>query len=203
MSVNFKRPLLSRRSIIAAAPGLAVSAAWGNRARAQSTDSGLPDAADGWGQATTAAAPPLAFSDVDGNKLTLKAYHGHILVVNLWATWCGPCTDELPTFAALEPRIKSLGGLVLPISIDLTGAEVVRPFYARAKITNLPILLDPQGHNLDVLNADGVPITLIIDRQGKLAARVDGAADWNTPRVLAFLHELAQGHNGAGGAMPV
>lgn len=148
------------------------------------------------------AAPPLTFTDAKGHKLTLNSYRGHILVVNLWATWCGPCTDELPTFVALAPQIKRFGGLILPISIDLEGINAVRPFYARANIHNLPILLDPEGHNLDVLNTDGIPVTLIIDPHGKLAARVDGAANWNTPRVLDFLRSLAQGHSGAGSVMP-
>jgi thiol-disulfide isomerase/thioredoxin len=166
-------------------------------------DSDLPDAADGWSPTTPGIAPPLTFTDAKGQPLTLKAYHGHVLVVNLWATWCGPCEDELPSFAALAQRLKPFGGLVLPISIDTDGAAAVRPFYERSQIANLPVLLDPQGHNLDVLNTDGVPVTLIISPAGKLAARVDGAANWNTPRVFAFLQALAQDGKAKDGFMPV
>jgi len=80
---------------------------------------------------------------------------------------------------------------VLPISIDTNGAKAVQPFYALHGITNLPVLLDPDGDNLDVLNSDGVPITLVIDPGGRLVARLEGAANWNTPRVRAFLQSLA------------
>ncbi len=133
----------------------------------------------------------MKFTNAKGQPLTLGAYKGHILVVNLWATWCGPCVDELPTLAALAGEIHAFGGLVLPISIDTNGAKAVQPFYALHGITNLPVLLDPNGDNLDILSTDGVPITLVVNPEGRLVARLEGAADWNTPRVRAFLQSLA------------
>ena len=184
--------LHSRRSIIAAATGLAASALAGNRARAQTDDSGLPDAADGFAPMQPVDPPALKFTDAKGRKLSLADYAGHVVVVNLWATWCGPCVDEIPSLAALAGQIRPFGGLVLPISIDANGAQAVRPFYALHMITNLPILLDPDGDNLDVLNTDGVPDTIVINPAGKLVARVDGAANWDTPRVQAFLRSLSQ-----------
>jgi thiol-disulfide isomerase/thioredoxin len=184
-----KSHLHSRRSIIAAATGLAVSALAGNRAVALSDD--LPDAADGFASVAPVAAPALKFTDASGRPLTLANYKGHVLVVNLWATWCGPCVDELPTLAALAGEVETFGGLVLPISIDTNGAKAVEPFFGLHGITNLPVLLDPSGNNLDVLGTQGVPVTLVINSQGQLAARVDGAVNWDTPRVLTFLKTLA------------
>jgi thiol-disulfide isomerase/thioredoxin len=158
---------------------------------AQTDDSGLPDAADGFNPMAPIAPPAMKFTDAKGQSLSLAAYKGHVLVVNLWATWCGPCVDELPTLAALADQIRAFGGLVLPISIDTNGAKAIQPFYALHGITNLPVLLDPDGDNLDILNSDGVPITLVIDPAGRLVARLEGAANWNTPRVRAFLQSLA------------
>lgn len=169
-----------------------MSALTGNRAAAQTDDSGLPDAADGFSPIEPVAPPDLKFTDAKGRNLSLADYAGHVLVVNLWATWCGPCVDEIPSFAALAGQIQPFGGLVLPISIDANGARSVRPFYELHRITGLPVLLDPDGDNLDVLNTDGVPVTLIINPGGKLVARLDGAANWNTPRIQAFLRSLAQ-----------
>ncbi len=137
------------------------------------------------------APPAMKFTNAKGQPLSLAGYKGHVLVVNLWATWCGPCVDELPTLAALAEQIHAFGGLVLPISIDTNGAKAVQPFYALHGITNLPVLLDPDGDNLDILNSDGVPITLVIDPEGRLVAKLEGAANWNTPRVRAFLQSLA------------
>lgn len=137
------------------------------------------------------APPVLNFTDEKGHKLSLAAYTGHVLLVNLWATWCGPCVDELPTLAVLARRIEPFGGLVLPISIDIGGAATVSPFYALHGIENVPILLNPSGDDLEALNTNGVPVTLVIDPRGRLVARLDGAADWDTPNVLAYLKSLA------------
>ncbi|MDR3505793.1 MAG: TlpA disulfide reductase family protein [Acidocella sp.] len=166
---------------------------------AQSSEDALPDAALAWTQLTPSAAPPLVFSADTAQKLTLADYKGHVLVVNIWATWCGPCTEELPSLAALAARIKPFGGLVLPVSIDVEGAAAVKPFFASHKIHNLPILLDPEGHNLDVLDTDGVPVTIVLDPSGKLVARLDGAADWNTQTVFEFLGGLAKPQGGKPG----
>lgn len=150
----------------------------------------LPDAADGLNSIAPIAAPPLKFTDAKGRALSLSDYAGHVLVVNLWATWCGPCVDEIPSLATLAAQNQPAGGLVLPISIDSDGAQAVSPFYTSHQITNLPILLDPDGNNLDVLDTDGVPVTLIINAEGKLVGRLDGAANWNTPRIQALLKSL-------------
>ncbi len=155
-------------------------------------DSGLPDAADEFTIIEPVPPPPLRLTDAKGKKLSLADYAGHVLVVNIWATWCGPCVEEIPTLAALAKEIHHFGGLVLPISIDIDGAQAVEPFYEQHHITTLPVLLDPDGINLDLLHTDGVPVTIILNPAGKMVARLDGGADWNTPRVRAFLQLLAQ-----------
>lgn len=159
---------------------------------AQSSGDELPDASAVWARIPPSAPPPVSFSSEAGKKLTLADYKGRVLVVNIWATWCGPCTAELPGLAALAARIKPFGGLVLPISIDVEGAAAVKPFYASHNISNLPVLLDPEGHNLDVLNTNGVPATIILNPEGKLVAWLFGAADWNAEAVFEFLSGLAR-----------
>lgn len=170
---------------------------------AQSSEDALPDAALAWTQLTPSAAPPLVFSTDKGRRLTLADYKGHVLVVNIWATWCGPCGEELPSLAALAERIKPFGGLVLPIAIDVDGAAAVKPFFASRKIHDLPVLLDPDGHSLDVLDTDGVPVTIVLDAEGRLVARLDGAADWNTQMVFEFLGGLAKPQKEKPAAVPL
>lgn len=167
-----------------------MSAAAGNHAVAQTADAGMPDAASVLDIIAPVAPPPLQFANAQGQRLKLADYKGHVLVVNLWASWCGPCVAELPTLARLAGKIRPFGGLVLPISIDEGGARTVQPFYARHRITGLPVLLDPDGFDMEILATDGVPVTLIITPKGQLTARLDGAADWDTPRILAFLQSL-------------
>lgn len=147
----------------------------------------LPDAAGAMTIMAPTAAPPMVFTNAAGEQRTLAHYAGHTLVVNLWATWCGPCVAELPTFDALAPKLKASGVLILPVSIDLSGAAAVEPFYKSHGIKNLPILLDPNGDNMNVLNTDGVPITIIVNAAGQQVAQLEGAANWNTSAVMAFL----------------
>jgi len=193
LSVKPKRPSLKRRSLIAAAPALALGAAWSNRADAQTGSDDLPDASTGWDAFAPVTPPPLAFQDASGKTLTLAAFKGHVLLVNLWATWCGPCKEELPTFAALAPRLKRFGGLILPISIDVDGASAVRAYFELRGIRDLPILVNPAGDDLDMLQTNGIPVTLVVNPAGKAVARLDGAADWNTKGVVDFLRHLSGG----------
>jgi thiol-disulfide isomerase/thioredoxin len=181
--------MTTRRSMIAGLAGLAASGAAGN-SRAAAAPSDLPPAAEALNGTAPAPAPVLRFTDAAGVRRTLADYAGHGLVVNLWATWCGPCVAELPTLAAAAPELARAGILVLPISIDTTGAQVVKPFYASQGITDLPILLDPSGDAMDTLNASGIPVTIVIDTQGRLVARVDGAVDWSTKATLRALRGL-------------
>jgi thiol-disulfide isomerase/thioredoxin len=133
----------------------------------------------------------LRFTDAAGRKLSLAAYRGAGLVVNIWATWCGPCVAEFPTLAAAAPALAASKILVLPISIDFEGLKAVKPFYDTHGISTLPILLDPDGSATDVLNANGVPITIIINPAGQMVGQAEGAANWNTPRALRMLRHLA------------
>jgi thiol-disulfide isomerase/thioredoxin len=181
-----------RRSLIAAAPALALGAGLSNRANAQTMSDDLPDASTGWNAFAPVAPPPLAFQDAAGKNLTLAAFKGHVLLVNLWATWCGPCKAELPTFAALAPKLKQFGGLILPISIDVDGVSAVRPYFELRGIKTLPILVNPAGDDLDMMQTNGIPVTLVMNPSGKAVARLDGAADWNTKPVIAFLRHLAK-----------
>jgi thiol-disulfide isomerase/thioredoxin len=182
---------LTRRSIVGAFAGLAAAAARGNSANAQVTLDDLPDAADGLDSVPPRPAPDLKFQDANGKQLSLSDFRGAGLVVNIWATWCGPCVAELPSFSAIAPELGRSKILVLPISVDFDGLKVVQLFYKSHGIANLPILLDPDGTTTDTLNAPGIPITLVINPAGQLVARVDGGANWNTPATLARLHRLA------------
>ncbi len=185
------RLLLTRRSAIATALGLAATVSRGNSAAAQTSLDDLPDAATVLTQIMPASAPNLKFTNAAGAPKTLADYPGHGLVINIWATWCGPCVAELPSFAAIAPHLAADNILVLPISVDLSGAPTVQNFYATHHIQNLPVLLDPQSNTTDTLNAEGIPVTIIINQVGQLTARIDGAANWNTTASINLIRRLA------------
>lgn len=190
-SSNIFRPKLSRRSVIAASAGLALGGIRSNSAHAQITTDDLPDAAGVIGQIMPGPAPALKFTDAAGKPLTLANYRGSGLVVNIWATWCGPCVAELPTFAAIAKSLAKSKILILPISVDLDGNKSVKSFYTSHGITSLPILLDSDGSATDALNTNGIPVSIIINPQGQLVGRLDGSANWNSPATLALIRQLA------------
>lgn len=133
--------------------------------------------------------PAISFVDGDGAAHALSDYAGKAVVLNLWATWCPPCVAEMPSLAALA-RSARRDLVVLPLSSDRGGATVVERFYHAHGITGLPVALDPKGHALEALGARGLPTTLIIDRQGRERARLEGAADWAAPEALAAIRTL-------------
>ena len=121
---------------------------------------------------------------------TLAGERGHAVLLNVWATWCGPCVTEMPAFAALAPRAAAAGIVVRPVSIDFGGAAAVRAFYQRARITGLPILVDAGSSVRAGLGVAAVPVSFLIGPDGRVRARLDAAADWTRPDALSRLRAL-------------
>ena len=134
--------------------------------------------------------PALSFTDGAGGTVGLDGFRGHGLVVNLWATWCVPCVTEMPALDALARTLAPSGVRVLTVSLDRGGADAVRPFFAAHGIRSLPLLLDPHSATLAALGLDGIPVTLLVDRQGREVARLQGPVDWATPQAAALVERL-------------
>ncbi len=176
-----------------------MSAARGNSARAENAAE-LPDAASVIQQFSPSPAPNLKFSDAKGKPLSLADYRGSGLVVNIWATWCIACVAELPSFVAISQTLAKSKILILPISVDFGGPQVVADYYSRHHITGLPLLADPDGNVASVLNVPGIPVTILVNPAGQLTGRRDGGANWNTAASLALIERLAG--PGSGNAQP-
>lgn len=127
------------------------------------------------------APPPMptrTLRDAAGNETTLAAYQGEVMVLNLWATWCAPCMEEMPSLAQLqynfEGRIR-----VIPISVDSEGdREKAISELRRLSGGALPFLQDMTRGVLFDAQAAGMPVTIIYDAQGQEVARLAGGADW-------------------------
>ncbi len=134
--------------------------------------------------------PEFGFIDVDGEARTLSHWRGKLLLVNIWATWCAPCKEEMPALSRLEAKRGGEDFAVVPISVDRSGPDKPRAFLEQIGADNLPLLLEQSGRlnvKLDVL---GLPATLIIDAQGREVARMIGPAEWDAPQAIARLEEL-------------
>lgn len=150
----------------------------------------LPQAASNLLETLPQPAPEFHFMDASGRRLTLAHYRGEGLVVNFWATWCPPCRAELPTLVALDKLVKPYGIRVLPISVDQQGIAVVKPYYKNHGITGMPMLIDPSSSALNAFHANGIPLTVVIDRKGDMVATLEGAGNWDDQVMVAKLRKL-------------
>ena len=132
--------------------------------------------------------PELQFNDSDGKALTLADFKGKVVLLNIWATWCAPCRKEMPTLDRLQATLGGPDFIVLPVSIDRKGMDVVSLFYVDVGIKNLGRYLAPAAnHALDAIGVWGLPTTLLLDRQGRELGRLEGPAEWDAPDMIDFL----------------
>ena len=123
--------------------------------------------------------PALAFADGEGRALSAEVWRGRVVLLNLWATWCIPCVEEMPALDRLQARLGGPEFEVVALALDRQGLAVVKPFVERLKLARLGLYLDPTGAATRTLGARGLPTTLLIDRAGRELGRVEGAADWD------------------------
>jgi thiol-disulfide isomerase/thioredoxin len=126
----------------------------------------------------------------------LERLRGKVVILNFWASWCPPCVDELPSLDRLSAETDHNRLAVVAVSIDRDEAAAVAPFVAAHHLAHLAVYLDPQ-QDLGSLRADrvaagalplwGLPITYIIDREGRVVGYLTGAARWNSQNARDFL----------------
>ena len=131
--------------------------------------------------------PEVRFVTEDGTRKTLEDFHGKVILLNIWATWCIPCREEMPTLDALQADLGSAKFEVVTLSIDTGGAPVVRKFFDKVGIKHLTMYLDQTMLSFANLRIVGLPTTIIVDADGRELARLIGPATWNDPDMEAFL----------------
>ena len=134
-------------------------------------------------------APDFQLIDLQGNRQALPDYHGKVVLLNFWATWCGPCRVEMPSMESLYQDLKDEGLAILAISSDPQGSIVTRPFVAAQGLT-FPILHDSDYRVSGSYGVRTLPMSFLIDRNGTLTHRVFGARDWNSPEARELIDGL-------------
>ncbi len=129
----------------------------------------------------------VEFEDGQGKKRTLSDFRGKVVLLNLWATWCGPCRKEMPTLDRLQQRLGSADFEVVALSIDRGGQAVVKSFFDEIDVRALAVYVDPTTEAQSKLDIIGVPTTLLIDREGREIARYLGPAEWDRPEIIATI----------------
>ena len=131
--------------------------------------------------------PEATFTDAAGHRLSLADFRGKVVLLNFWATWCGPCVKEMPSLDRLQAALGSDRFTVVAISVDRQGLEVVKPFLARTAVQKLTTYLDPKGASMRAFGVQGLPTSFVIDRSGREAGRLEGMARWDTPEAEALM----------------
>ena len=126
------------------------------------------------GNAVGQMLPAYAATNLDGSPFALANHRNKVVLLNVWATWCGPCRYEIPELEALHHKYAARGFEVVGASVDDTDAQVVRDFAAEQKMT-YPIVLDPKGDIATILDASVLPTTVLIDRSGRIVWKKIGA----------------------------
>ena len=138
-----------------------------------------------------APAPNFTLPDIYGKMVSLNDYRGQVVLLNIWATWCAPCVEEMPSMEKLHQELKDEKFVILAGSIDESGAAVVRSFMMKHKL-NFPALIDSAGILKDLYRISGVPESFVIDKQGRILEEVIGPRDWASPGALKYFRSLIQ-----------
>jgi cytochrome c biogenesis protein CcmG/thiol:disulfide interchange protein DsbE len=125
-------------------------------------------------------APDYVATDIrTGQKVSLTAYKGQVVLLNVWATWCEPCKVEMPSIEQLQRDLGPDGLKIVAVSVDVGGPDGVREFVRDMGLT-FRVLQDPSGEIERIYQTTGVPESFVINRAGRIEKKVASATDWNS-----------------------
>ena len=135
-----------------------------------------------------AAIPEAVLLDATEAEHTLAEYRGKWVVLNFWATWCAPCRAEMPSLQRLALAMPEIA--VVPVATGRNAVAQIEKFYDEAGVTSLPVLRDPKSGLARAMGVLGLPVTVILDPEGREVARLIGDAEWDSAAAQAVLRAL-------------
>jgi cytochrome c biogenesis protein CcmG, thiol:disulfide interchange protein DsbE len=136
-------------------------------------------------------APDFTLPTLIADPTSVRDFRGHVVVVNFWATWCPPCVEEVPGLEKFAEQMRDQGVKVLGVSVDRDD-ETLRRFVAQYRMS-FTIARDPEQAVAGRYGTFQFPESYILDRDGRVAEKLIGAVDWQDPRLISFVQELARG----------
>ncbi len=134
--------------------------------------------------------PALLLKDEQGQSHNLQDFHGKFIVLNLWATWCGPCVEEMPSLDRLQSKLGGKDFVVLTMSEDHDGVAAAEAFFKRYSIKSLTPYTDAAGRAPSLVRARGLPTSLLINANGLEVGRVTGQTQWDSPESISTISLL-------------
>jgi peroxiredoxin len=129
--------------------------------------------------------------DLRGEPTRLADFKGNVVLLNFWATWCGPCREEIPTLQKLFNDYHRKNFVIVGVAGDVQGQEVVASFAKKQQLT-FPVVLDQRNEVSQQYRVRSIPTVYLLDRQGRIAGMYVGGADWNSPAARATIDKLLQ-----------
>jgi thiol-disulfide isomerase/thioredoxin len=137
-----------------------------------------------------AAAAPFDLKSLDGRSVQLADLKGKVVLVNFWATWCGPCKEEMPAFERLRQRLDPERFALVTITTDLQR-DGIKHFLATLNV-QLPVLFDEDQDVSRAYLVRALPTTVLIDRQGTVVGRAVGPREWDAPKAIHLLQGMTE-----------
>jgi len=135
-------------------------------------------------------APGFTLLTLDGGRASLTDHRDKLVVLNFWATWCQPCTVEMPSLEALWQRYRDRGLIVVGVSVDRGAPKALLEPYVRTLKLTFPILLDPDAKTSDRWRVTALPATFLVRPGGEVAGMAMGAREWNSDEMRALVERL-------------
>jgi cytochrome c biogenesis protein CcmG/thiol:disulfide interchange protein DsbE len=135
------------------------------------------------------SAPGFTLKDIKSDEQVLSNYKGKAVLLNFWASWCGPCRSEMPSMDSLYQRMKDRNFEILAVSVDQRDTKRVLDFVSKYKLT-FPVLLNPEGNVAIQYRVTALPTSFVIDKKGVIRAKVVGARNWSDPSLVSQIENL-------------
>jgi peroxiredoxin len=143
-------------------------------------------------------APDFTLRDTGGGTVSLSGQRGRLVLLNFWATWCGPCRDEMPSMEALSRNFGGQGFTILAVNQKETAARVIK--FMKTHGLNFNVPLDTDGRVNSAYRVYGIPVSYLIDGNGNVIGMKSGPRDWASPDVVEVFRKLIADGGGAAAA---
>jgi thiol-disulfide isomerase/thioredoxin len=134
-------------------------------------------------------APQFVLSDLTGMMVNLRDLRGKVILLNFWASWCGPCKREIPSLERLYQKRYDKGFEIMAVNAEKSSASQIASFAEKYRMS-FPILLNPQGDVADKYWVRAIPSSFLLDKKGMIRWKIRGAIEWDDPYVLNRIDQL-------------
>ena len=131
-------------------------------------------------------APDFQYPDKSGRMTALADFRGKVVLLNIWATWCRPCVEEMPSMERLYRQMKETPFEIVAVSVDAEGWKAIQPFVDRLDLS-FPILSDTEGRIRNLYGTTGIPESFIIAPDGAISKKIIGPLKWDSPETINTL----------------